>query len=238
MTSPTPKTAATAASSRVKAVLFDMDGVLFDSMPAHAASWAKVCTSYGLQMSVRDVYLNEGRTAHSTIEVLTQRTWGRSTNDEEVERIYRLKCEEFKNYPDAPVMVGATAVLDAVRLTGQQIYIVTGSAQDSLLSRIYTHFPGYFERDRVVCGKDYRLGKPHPDPYLIGLQRAAVQPDEAVVVENAPLGVRAAKAAGIRTIAVNTGILDDSDLLGEGADWVFPSMAALAEVWPRLVETL
>ncbi|MCQ2292875.1 MAG: HAD-IA family hydrolase [Bacteroidaceae bacterium] len=222
----------------IHSVLFDMDGVLFDSMPAHAASWAKVCTEYGLKMSVRDVYLNEGRTALSTIEVLTQRTWGRSTNQEEVDKIYSLKCEEFKNYPEAPVMPGATAVLDAVLNTGQQIYIVTGSAQDSLLDRIYSHFPGYFVRERVVSGKDYTLGKPNPEPYLIGLKRAGVTADEAIVVENAPLGVRAAKAAGIRTIAVNTGILDDADLLNEGADWVFPSMAALAEAWSELQKTL
>lgn len=215
----------------IKAVLFDMDGVLFDSMPAHAASWAKICTEYGLQMSVRDVYLNEGRTAESTIEVLTQRTWGRSTNPEEVDRIYALKCEEFKNYPEAPVMAGAPDVLDAVLESGREIYIVTGSAQDSLLDRIYSHLPGYFVRERVICGKDYTHGKPDPEPYLMGLQRAGVQAHEAIVVENAPLGVRAAKAAGIFTIAVNTGILDDADLWAEGADMVFPSMAALAEAW-------
>lgn len=214
--------------SKKKAVLFDMDGVLFDSMPAHAASWAKVCTEYGLEMSVRDVYMNEGRTAESTLEVLTQRTWGRSTNKEEVEKVYALKCEEFKKYPDAPVMTGATSVLDAVLAEGLRIYIVTGSAQDSLLERIYTHFPGYFERERVICGKDYINGKPSPDPYLMGLERAGIRADEAVVVENAPLGVRAAKAAGIYTIAVNTGILHENDLLVEGADMVFPSMQELA----------
>lgn len=229
-----PSTQTRTLPTGLRAVLFDMDGVLFDSMPAHAASWAKICTEYGLQMSVRDVYLNEGRTAESTIEVLTQRTWGRSTNPEEVDRIYALKCEEFKNYPDADVMHGATDVLDAVLRTGQQIYIVTGSAQDSLLDRIYTHLPGYFERQRVICGKDYQHGKPDPEPYLMGLQRAGVRAHEAVVVENAPLGVRAAKAAGIYTIAVNTGILDDEDLLAEGADLVFPSMEALAEAWPTL----
>lgn len=211
-----------------------MDGVLFDSMPAHAASWAKVCTEYGLTMSERDVYLNEGRTAESTIEVLTQRTWGRSTNQEEVDRIYALKCEEFKNYPDARVMPGATAVLDAVLESGKQIYIVTGSAQTSLLERIYSHIPGYFVRERVICGLDYKKGKPDPEPYLMGLKRAGVEKEEAVVVENAPLGVRAAKAAGIFTIAVNTGILEDEDLLAEGADLVFPSMQALAEAWKDL----
>ena len=56
-----------------KAVLFDMDGVLFDSMPAHARSWATVCTEFGLKMSAEEAYMHEGRTGESTINILTQR---------------------------------------------------------------------------------------------------------------------------------------------------------------------
>ena len=57
--------------------------------------------------------------------------------------------------------------------------------------------------------------------------------DEAVVIENAPLGVEAARAAGIFTIAVNTGPLPDSALYVAGANRVFPSMQALADKWPE-----
>lgn len=58
---------------------------------------------------------------------------------------------------------------------------------------------------------DVKLGKPHPEPYLMGLEKAGVKSHEAFVVENAPMGVRAGVAAGIFTIAVNTGPLDDRD---------------------------
>ena len=81
----------------------------------------------------------------------------------------------------------------------------------------------------MVTGDDVRYGKPYPEPYLMGLKKAGITADEAFVVENAPLGVRAAVAAGIRTIAVNTGPLDEKLLLDEGASWLFPSMSALAE---------
>ena len=81
----------------------------------------------------------------------------------------------------------------------------------------------------MVTAYDVRRGKPDPEPYLMGLQKAGVEADQAIVVENAPLGIRAARAAGIRTIAVNTGPLSDAVLLQAGADIVLPSMQALAE---------
>jgi beta-phosphoglucomutase-like phosphatase (HAD superfamily) len=61
----------------------------------------------------------------------------------------------------------------------------------------------------------------------MALEKAGLQPNEAMVVENAPLGVRSAKGAGIFTVAVNTGILSDDDLWQAGADVVLADMAAL-----------
>ena len=69
----------------------------------------------------------------------------------------------------------------------------------------------------------------------MGLRKAGnLQPSEAMVVENAPLGIRAGVAAGIYTIAVNTGPLDDQILLNAGANILFPTMTALSDTWPNL----
>lgn len=214
---------------RKRAVLFDMDGVLFDSMPGHASSWAQVCTEFGLTMSPEEAYLHEGRTAASTINLLTQREWGRAATPAEIEEIYAAKCNLFNALPEAPRMDGALEVLEKVKRLGLTIVVVTGSGQLSLLSRLETNYPGFFAPERVVSSKDVSRGKPHPEPYLKGLEVAGVAADEAVVVENAPLGVRAARAAGIFTVAVNTGPLPDSALFDEGANAIFPSMRALAE---------
>ena len=72
-----------------------------------------------------------------------------------------------------------------------------------------------------------KYGKPNPEPYLKAWERSGFKKEECMVVENAPLGTRAAKAAGLFTCAVNTGILPDADLEAEHADKVFPNMAAL-----------
>ena len=123
----------------------------------------------------------------------------------------------------------AQQVLEAVKQAALTIVVVTGSGQQSLLDRLNTNYPGFFTPELIVSSKDVKHGKPHPEPYLMALQRTGLHPWEAMVVENAPLGVRSASAAEIFTIAVNTGPLPESALLQEGADMLFPSMTALAE---------
>lgn len=212
-----------------KAILFDMDGVLFDSMPNHAYAWSHAMTEFGLAMTPEEAYMNEGRTGSGTINILAERFWGRDATDEEKESIYAAKSKLFNTLPEAEPMPGASEVLQAVKDAGLTIVLVTGSAQTSLLERLERHYPGIFTPERMVTGFDVKHGKPHPEPYLMGLKKAGVKADEAIVVENAPLGVEAAHAAGIRCIAVNTGPLPDQVLLDAGADLVLPSMQALAD---------
>jgi beta-phosphoglucomutase-like phosphatase (HAD superfamily) len=90
----------------------------------------------------------------------------------------------------------------------------------------------------MVTGYDVKYGKPHPEPYLMGLDKAGVQANEAIVIENAPIGVQAGVAAGIFTIAVNTGPLDDQELLDAGANLLYPNMAALAQDWANIMEAI
>ncbi len=220
-----------------KAVLFDMDGVLFDSMPYHASCWSEVSKRYGLPMTVEEVYQHEGRTAESTVNVLTQREWGRNATPEEINLLYAEKCRQFNTCPEAKKMTGADEALAAVKACGLRIGVVTGSGQLSLLERLTSNFPGYFTKELIVSSDDVKEGKPSPEPYLMGLEKMGVRPWEAIVVENAPLGVRAAVAANIFTIAVNTGPLDDRLLLDEGASVLFPNMHALAAEVANIVKT-
>ena len=214
-----------------KAFLFDMDGVLFDSMPGHAFAWVEAVKRFGLYMTAEEVYMNEGRTGAGTINALAQRAWGRDATEQEIASIYHAKSDIFNDYfarrGEAPVMPGVRDVLDNVRAHGMMRVIVTGSGQHSLLDNLNRHFPGMFARELMVTAFDVKRGKPDPEPYLMGLKKADISADEAIVVENAPLGVEAAHAAGIFTIAVNTGPLSDAVLWAAGADRVYPNMAAL-----------
>jgi beta-phosphoglucomutase-like phosphatase (HAD superfamily) len=92
------------------------------------------------------------------------------------------------------------------------------------------HYPGFFRQELMVTGFDVKRGKPDPEPYLMGLEKAGIKAEEGIVVENAPLGVQAAKGAGIFTIAANTGPLEDSILKDAGADSIVPDLATVAAV--------
>ena len=215
----------------LKAVLFDMDGVLFDSMPNHAESWHKIMKRFGFGLSREEAYMHEGRTGAATINIVFQRELGREATQEEIESIYQEKSVLFNSYTEAERMPGAWELLQKIKNEGLVPMVVTGSGQLSLLERLEHNFPGMFHKELMVTAFDVKYGKPNPEPYLMALKKGGLKADEAVVIENAPLGVEAGHKAGIFTIAVNTGPLDGQVLLDSGADLLFPSMQALCDEW-------
>ena len=219
-----------------KAVLFDMDGVLYDSMRFHSRAWHEVSVKHQLICKLEDFYMFEGRTGASTIDELYQRTFHRNASEEEKESIYKEKAELFVKYNDGLPMHGAAEVLNKVKESGLDRLIVTGSGQLSLIDKLNHSYPGHFEREKMVTAYDVKIGKPHPEPYLMGLKKAQVLANEAFVIENAPMGVQAATAAKIFTIAVNTGPLPDQVLLDAGADILYPDMDRLAEDWENIID--
>lgn len=77
---------------KLKAVLFDMDGVLFNSMPYHSEAWHQVMKTHGLNLSREEAYMHEGRTGASTINIVFQRELGKEATQEEIESIYKEKA--------------------------------------------------------------------------------------------------------------------------------------------------
>ncbi|MDR0349284.1 MAG: HAD hydrolase-like protein [Tannerella sp.] len=219
----------------LKAVLFDMDGVLYDSMPNHAASWAKTMCAHGLYMTEEDAYYHEGRTGDDTIQIISQRE-GKNIGTEERKNIYQEKISAFNNRPPVAPMKGSAGILQKVKEKGLFAMLVTGSGQPSLLERLNNDFPDTFIRERMITSLDVTKGKPNPEPYLTALHKGQLQTWEALAVENAPLGVEAAHAAGLFTIAVNTGPLPDSCLPDAGANILFPHVTALCEAWDAIFQ--
>ncbi len=219
---------------RLRAVLFDMDGVLFNSMPYHAQAWHDTMAAFGHNLSCEEAYLHEGRTGSSTINVVYQRELGRDATEEEVEAIYRAKTAAFNRYPEAHPMEGARELMEGMKAEGLFCMLVTGSGQSTLIDRLNSSYPGIFQPSLMVTAFDVKYGKPNPEPYLMALRKGGLKPNEAIVVENAPLGVRAGVGAGIFTIAVNTGPLNDEVLLDENANLLFPSMHVLRDNWKQI----
>jgi HAD superfamily hydrolase (TIGR01509 family) len=219
-----------------KAVLFDMDGVLYDSMPHHAIAWQRSMTVFGIQMTIDDAYATEGARGVDTIRMMVKRQQGRDIDEAEAQRMYDEKTRQFHALPETHIMPGIPELMAKIHADGLTIGVVTGSGQRPLINRLLKDFGEYLTEDHIVTAYDVKHGKPNPDPYLMGLQKCGnLKPYEAFVVENAPLGVKAGVAAQIFTIAVNTGPLPNKVLMDCGANLIFEKMPDLAEDWQRIM---
>ena len=213
-----------------------MDGVLYDSMPNHAIAWQQSMAQFGITMTADDAYATEGARGVDTIRKMVKRQQNRDIDEAEAQKMYDVKSHIFHELPEAPVMPGILNLMRQIQEGGIQIGVVTGSGQKPLIQRILKDFGAFVDEGHITTAYDVRRGKPKPDPYLMGLRKAGLlQPNEAFVVENAPLGIRAGVAAGIFTIAVNTGPLPAQTLLDANADLLFPTMTDFSNNWKNLL---
>lgn len=208
-----------------KAVLFDMDGVLYDSMPTHAKAWKHVMGGFGLHFTDADTYATEGARGVDTIRRYMKEQLGRDIDEAEAQRMYDVKTHYFHELPETHVFDGVRDLMQWFVQHDLTINVVTGSGQRPLIQRLLHDFGDFLEEAHITTAYDVKHGKPAPDPYLAGLKKAGnLHPWEGIVVENAPLGVRSGVAAGCFTVAINSGPLPDEDLLRERCNLLFPSI--------------
>lgn len=208
-----------------KAVLFDMDGVLYDSMPNHAIAWQRAMGDFGLHFTAADSYATEGARGVDTIRKYVKDQLRKEISEEEAQRMYDVKTRYFHELPETQVFEGVRELMQWLSSHGLSINVVTGSGQRPLIQRLLTDFGDFLDEAHITSAFDVKRGKPAPDPYLAGLRKAGnLQPWEGIVVENAPLGVRAGVAAGCFTVAINSGPLPDEALTSEGSNLLFPSI--------------
>lgn len=194
-------------------------------MPNHATAWQESMAVFGIHMTEADAYATEGARGIDTIRTMVWQQQGRDISLDEAQTMYDEKTRIFHAMAEAPIMPGVLEVMNSLKQRGWAIGVVTGSGQRPLINRLLTDFADFLDEKHIVTAYDVKRGKPAPDPYLMGLEKVGgLAPWQAIVVENAPLGVRAGVAAHIFTIAVNTGPLPDTALLHEGADLLLSNM--------------
>ena len=210
-------------------VLFDMDGVLFDTMPTHADTWYATSKQYGIDAEKDEFYLYEGQKGIDTINHIYQRTFGRLPEHSLAEEIYDHKSTLFAERIQLAPIPGVGELMEYLYTSGAQMGVVTGSAQKSSLDRITRYYAKYIDPSHIVSADSVRRGKPHPDPYLKGMELFGSSPEDTIVIENAPYGVQSASQAGCFTIAVMTGPIPEETLRDSGAALVVPDMKSLLQ---------
>lgn len=222
----------------LRAALIDMDGVLYDSMKNHTAAWYRMATEMGIECSREEFYLYEGMTGAATIDILFRRAYGHNATPDEARELYARKARYFTELGEPMMMPDADRMLGILRENGIERILVTGSGQQSILERIDRDYPGIFAENKRITAHNVTHGKPHPEPYLKGMEMAGCNASQCMVIENAPLGVKAGKAAGCFTVAVTTGPIPEQEMTKSGADIVYGSMSRFADALPQLIEAM
>lgn len=221
-----------------KVVLLDMDGVLYDSLPNYVTAWKEGFKVIGIEFPEIEVYRQEGRPGRATVESFLQENNINGISNQQIESVLKRKAEILKQLGKSPLQKGATNLVEAIRKTNLGMWVVTGSTKDGIKEQIVNDFSGIIPVKNIIDGNDYTMGKPYPVPFLMASLRAEVCSEDAIVIENAPLGVESADRSGAYCLAVNTGILEDSELELAGARVVFQSCNQLADKWGQIVEEL
>lgn len=203
-----------------KALLLDMDGVVVDSMSAHCRTWKEIFRQEGIDMEPREIYIREGMKGPESIRELFS-LYGKTVSDEELEGFIARKHILFEQ-ENVKIFPRIEDILRWAEEKSLPLALVTGSRWRTINYLFDESFIARF--NAVVTADDVVNGKPDPEPYRKACEAIGIVPSDALVVENAPMGIRSALAAGASCVALET-TLDSSDL-GEAAK-IFSSHAEL-----------
>ncbi len=182
-----------------RAAFLDLDGVLIDSMSAHARAWKMMLSEIGIDEDELLFYLREGEKAEDTAALVLEQHRRISTPEERLALVER-KRELYRQMAPRGLRSEARELVDELRQRQIPCIIVTGSNRRNVDKTLSPGEQALFQR--IITADDYARGKPEPDPYLAALSQFQLTGEECRVLENAPLGIRSAKAAGIPTIAI------------------------------------
>ncbi len=157
-------------------------------------------------MERKDIYELEGSNHKQIVEFIFRR-FGRNPGDEDVKQLGRKKVEIFDRIEHVRPFEGIRELLSTLA-PKYKLAVVSGSNRQIVHSIINTFFPDTFQV--IIDGDDVMKSKPSPEPYLKAVEMLGVPKEQCLVIENSPLGVRSAKSAGLRCIAIPTYLDRDS----------------------------
>ena len=220
---------AQASVNGLRGVIWDLDGVLLDSHDAHFRTWQQVASAYGFALTREQFARTFGMNNHAATQVFLGERWTPALAAEVAARKEALYREETRR--DARAFPGARDWLARLQRAGWRQALGSSApwanievVLDALDIRRYL--------DALSSGEDF-ASKPDPALFLHAARAIGVEPARCVVVEDAPAGVEAARAAGMRCIAVAT---THPAAVLRAADLVAPALSALpADAFDRLV---
>lgn len=184
----------------MQALLFDFDGVIVQSMEDHYEGWRQALLEFGIEMPPEELYMLEGQGARLVASQLTRKYNLYSVSSdylaEKKNAIYN-KIKKIRFYPNL------LDVLSWGKERELKMAVVTGGGRERVVKTLEEFgLSDYFMA--IVTADDVKNTKPSPEPYLAAAQFLGVKPEDCLVIENAPLGIRSGKAAGMKVVAITT----------------------------------
>lgn len=225
--------------SELKAVLFDYDGVIVKPND-NILAWKIACNKFGFSMINDDWYLNEGLKSEE-ISMLILKKY--NIKNVAAEQLTEEKNEQYeillkKNNYKVEVYKEVCSIFDVLKSKNIRIGLVTGSS----FSRVKKSIPEIMEYFDIIVTADSLdingnkiKGKKYPDPWVLVLKKINVPIEQSVVVENATLGIKSAKMAGLFCLALETTLKEDL-LKNAGADLVFKNHKYLLNYFKHYCE--
>ncbi|HJV60557.1 MAG TPA: HAD family phosphatase [Albitalea sp.] len=208
----------------VAALLFDLDGTLIDSMPHHHVAWQEWHRRRGLAFDEDGFF--SATAGRANAEIMRTLVPGRTAEDylamaDEKEALYR----EIASH-SLELIHGFHALRDAARARGLKLAICTASTPENM-ALAFERFGLDAQMDTVVSPADGVRGKPHPDIFLEAATRLGVAPAECIVFEDAPLGIEAARRAGMPAVALTTTLPDSEFMAFDNIVAIVPDLTAI-----------
>ncbi|MBS3124387.1 HAD family phosphatase [Candidatus Woesearchaeota archaeon] len=182
---------------KLKGILFDLDGTLIKSMEFHYEAWKAAMADFGVVITGDDYYPLEGM---NTLEIAKKFCREHGLEESHSHTIVKKKEQYYLNSGLSNFYEGVDELITSFYSKGILLGIVTASDYQSMQKLMPASFLSKFKT--IIDGKQTSRGKPFPDPYLKGLENLGITKEECVVIENAPLGVKSAKNAGIYCVGI------------------------------------
>ena len=184
----------------MKALLFDFDGVLVQSMEDHYEGWKRALDKFGITMSREELFMMEGRGVKAVANEISRKY---NLPLDRTDEIIKDKQYHYNNIKRIRFYPNLLDVLNWAKEKNLSMAVVTGGNRERVMDTIENFgLTTYFQT--VITSDDVRQTKPSAEPYLLAALHLEMSPEDCIVIENAPLGIRSGKAAGMKVIGVTT----------------------------------
>ncbi len=188
----------------IKAVIFDLDGVIVDTAHYHYVAWQKLAKELGITFTEKENEKLKGVSRMRSLEIILE-LGGISLSDEKKEELATKKNSWFVDYIEAikpeEIFKGVKQMLNSLRESGYKVALASSSKNAETVLRLL-EIKGFF--DAVVDGTMIIKSKPDPEIFLLAASKVGVYPNECIVFEDAEAGVEAAIAAGMKCVGVGS----------------------------------